>query len=192
MRWRLPKREPQIVSRPMRRASDISLDDPGVAAAVRRARKLLNRRALMGAAASAVPVPGLDWLADAALLSRLVPAINAQFGLTPEQLERLPKHKREEVQRAISVVGSMLIGKFITRDLVMRAATLVGRRLTVQQAAKYVPIAGQAVSALIGYTAIRYLGEQHIRDCIQVCKLAQLRLPAPETAEPEAQAQPKY
>ena len=39
--------------------------------------------------ASAVPVPGLDWAVDAALLSRLIPAINAHFGLTPEQLDRL-------------------------------------------------------------------------------------------------------
>ena len=51
--------------------------------AVRRSRKLLNRRALMGAAASTVPVPGLDWAVDAALLSRLMPDINAEFGLTP-------------------------------------------------------------------------------------------------------------
>ncbi|HMA06291.1 MAG TPA: hypothetical protein VKP68_00420, partial [Ramlibacter sp.] len=63
--------------------------------AVRRSRKLLNRRALVGAAASVVPVPGLDWAVDAALLSRLVPAINAQFGLTPQQLDRLPARKRE-------------------------------------------------------------------------------------------------
>lgn len=153
--------------------------DAAMLDAVRRCRKLLNRRALTGAAASAVPLPGLDWLVDAALLSKLLPAINAEFGLTPEQLERLPHHKREQVQKAVSVVGSMLIGKFITRDLVMRAAAIVGKRLTAKQAAKYVPIAGQAVSALIGYTAIRYLGEEHIKDCVQVCKVAQLQLPPP-------------
>lgn len=148
--------------------------------AIRRARRLLNRRALMGAAAGVVPIPGLDWVVDAALLSQLMPAINAEFGLAPEQLDRLPHHKRDEVQKAVNVVGSMLIGKFITRDLVIKAAQVVGKRLTVGQAAKYVPLAGQAVSALIGYTAIRYLGEQHIRDCVQVCKQAHLKLPPPE------------
>lgn len=155
----------------------LAAGDPALLAAVQRARKLLNRRALAGAAASAVPVPGLDWLVDAALLSKLIPAINQEFGLTPEQLDRLPRHKREQVQKAVSVVGSMVIGKFITRDLVIRAAATVGKRLTVKQAAKYVPLAGQALSALIGYTAIRYLGEQHIRDCVQVCKQAGLALP---------------
>lgn len=146
---------------------------------VRRSRKLLNRRALVAAAASAVPVPGLDWAVDAALLSKLVPEINAQFGLTPEQLDRLPAHKREQVQKALATVGSLLIGKFITRDLVLRALRTVGMRMTVKQAAKYVPLAGQAVSALMGYTAIRYLGEEHIKECVQVAQAAQLLLPAP-------------
>lgn len=153
--------------------------DPAMLAAIQRARKLLNRRAMAGAAAGALPVPGLEWLVDAALLSRLLPAINEEFGLSPEQLERLPKRKRDQVQKAISVVGSMVIGKFITRDLVIRMAASLGKRMTVRQASKYVPLAGQAVSAIIGYTAIRYLGEQHIRDCVQVCQQAHLKLPAP-------------
>jgi len=162
----------------MASALQLAAGDPALLASVRRARKMLNRRALAGAAASAVPVPGLDWLVDAALLSKLIPAINEEFGLTPEQLELLPQRKREQVEKAVSVVGSMVIGKFITRDLVIRAATALGRRLTIKQAAKYVPLAGQAISALIGYAAIRYLGEEHIRDCVQVCRQAGLQLPS--------------
>jgi len=153
-------------------------DDPAVVEAVRRARSVLNRRALVGAAASVVPVPGVDWLVDAALLSKLIPAISAEFGLTPEQIERLPVRKREQVEKAVAVVGSMVIGKFITHDLVIRVAAAIGRRLTMKRAARYVPIAGQALSALIGYGAIRYLGEQHIRDCVEVCRQAGLRLPS--------------
>ena len=85
---------------------------PALAERVRYCRRLLNRRALVAAAASAVPVPGLDWAVDAALLSKLVPEINEQFGLTPEQLDKLPHHKREQVQKAVGAIGSMLIGKF--------------------------------------------------------------------------------
>jgi hypothetical protein len=154
-------------------------DNPMLLAAVRRSRTLLNRRAMAGAAASTVPVPGLDWAVDAALLSRLIPAINAQFGRTPAQLDQLPAHKREQVQKALAMVGTVMVGKFITRDLVIRMAQTVGKRLTAKQAAKYVPIAGQAVSAILGYTAIRYLGEEHIKDCVRVAQHAQLMLPAP-------------
>ena len=157
----------------------LAADDPAMLAAVQRARKLLNRRALAGAAASAVPIPGLDWMVDAALLSKLIPAISEEFGLAPHQIERLPERQREAVEKAVGAVGSIVIGKFITRDLVIRMAATIGRRLTVKQATKYVPLAGQAISALIGYAAIRYLGEQHIRDCVQVAQAANLQLPAP-------------
>ncbi len=160
-------------------ALQMAAGNPALLAAVRRSRKILNRRALVAAAASAVPIPGLDWAVDAALLSRLVPEINTEFGLTPEQLDRLTPNKREQIQKATAMVGSVLIGKFITRDLVIKAAQTIGVRLTAKQAAKYVPLAGQAVSALMGYAAIRYLGEEHLKDCVQVAKVAGLLPPPP-------------
>ncbi len=149
-----------------------------VRAATERARKLLNRRAVVAAVASAVPVPGLDWAVDAALLSRLLPQISAEFGLTPAQLDALDPHKQEQVQKAVAMVGSVVIGKFVTRDLALKAARGLGMRMTTRQLSKYIPLAGQAVSAALGYATLRFLGEQHIRDCIAVAKAAQLRLPA--------------
>jgi uncharacterized protein (DUF697 family) len=169
-------------------AAKLQLDDhnPALAERVRYCRRLLNHRALVAAAASAVPVPGLDWAVDAALLSKLVPEINRQFGLTPDQLDKLPHHKREQVQKAVGAIGSMLVGKFITRDLVLRFAGKVGMRMSAKQAARYVPFAGQVISALVGYTAIRYLGEEHIRDCIRVVQEANLPLPQLSSAPPAA------
>ncbi len=160
-------------------ALKMAAGDAALSAAVRRSHQLLHRRALVAAVASTVPVPGLDWAVDAALLSRLLPKISAEFGLTPAQLDRLDPDQRAQVQKAVTVVGSVLIGKFITKELVFMAAQKIGMRLTVQQAAKYVPLAGQAVSAAMGYTAIRYLGEQHIQDCLRVVQTAQLALPPP-------------
>ena len=167
-------------------STELAAGDPALLAAIQRARKLLNRRALAGAAAGVVPIPGVDWLVDAALLSKLIPAISLEFGLSPGQIEALPRRKREQVQKAVSVVGSMVIGKFITRDLVIKAAAGLGRKMTARRAAKVVPFAGQAISALIGYLAIRYLGEEHIRDCVEVCRQAQLKLPAPGAARASA------
>ena len=156
--------------------------NPALAAAVQRSRKLLHRRALVAAAASALPVPGLDWAVDAALLSRLLPQINAEFGLSAAQIDQLDPQKREQVQKAVGLVGSVLIGKLITRELVLRATQSVGVRLTTKQVAKYVPIAGQAAAATIGYVTLRYLGEQHLRDCVRVVQEAQLQLPAPSSS----------
>ena len=155
----------------------MAANDAALQAAVTRGRKLLNKRALVAAAASAVPVPGLDWAVDAAMLSKLIPEINREFGLSPQQLDQLAPKKREQVQKAVTLVGSVLIGKFISRDLVMKAATKIGMRLTTKQLAKYVPFAGQIVSAAVGYAAIRYLGEEHMKDCIRVAQQAQLEVP---------------
>jgi uncharacterized protein (DUF697 family) len=157
-------------------ALELASGHAGLTAAVLRGRKVLHRRALVAAAASTLPIPGLDWAVDAALLSRLIPRINAEFGLMPDQLDRLTPSERERVQKAVAMVGSVLIGKFITRDLVLKAAQTVGLRLSAKQAARYVPLAGQAVSALMGYSAIRYLGEEHLKDCVRVALNAELRL----------------
>ncbi len=158
-------------------ALNLAADDAALAAAVKRSRKLLNKRAMVAAAASAVPVPGLDWAVDAAMLSRLIPEINKEFGLTPIQLDQLDPKKRDQVQKAVTMVGSVLIGKFISRELVIKAATKIGVRLTTKQLAKYVPFAGQIVSAAVGYAAIRYFGEEHMKDCIRVARQAQLEVP---------------
>jgi uncharacterized protein (DUF697 family) len=160
-------------------ASSLANGNPAYIAAIQRSRSMLNKRALVAGFASAVPVPGLDWAVDAALLSRLLPKINAEFGLSAAQLDLLDPGKRERVQKAVALVGTLLVGKFITKDLVITAAKMIGMRLTAAQASKFVPIAGQAVSAMVGYAAIRYLGEQHIKDCVRVAQEAQLALPAP-------------
>ena len=162
----------------------LAAGDPALVEAVQRSRKLLNRRALQGGAMSAVPVPGVDLVVDAALLSKLVPAINREFGLTPEQIAQLPERKRSRIQKAASAVGSLLVGKFITQDLVIRAVAAAGKRLLLKQVTKFVPFAGPVISAAVGYSAIRALGEEHIRDCVQVCLQAQVE--PPDAAEPAA------
>ena len=158
-------------------ALSMALDNADMLAAVKRSRKMLHKRALLAGAISAVPIPGLDWAVDAAMLSKLIPEINKEFGLTPEQLDKLNPKKREQVQNAVTLVGSVLIGKLISKDLVIKAATMIGMRLTTKQLAKYVPFAGQIVAATVGYAAIRYLGEEHMKDCIRVAQEANLDVP---------------
>lgn len=151
-------------------------------AVAERCRKMVRRRALMAAGVAMVPLPGLDWLTDVGILVEVLPRINAAFGLSPEQIERLAPDRRIVVYKAISTGGGLLIGRVVTRDLVLWMLKLVGVRLTTQQAAKFVPIAGQAVSAALTYSALRFVCEQHIRQCIEVSRL--LALPAPDAQPP--------
>lgn len=151
-----------------------------IEAVARECRRLVTKRALLGAGVALVPVPGIDWVTDVGILMKLIPDINRAFGLTEEQIERLAPDRKVVVYKAISAGGSMLIGRLVTRELVMTMLRLVGVRLTAQQAAKVVPIAGQAISAALTYSALKYVCEQHIRQCMAVARL--IALPAPAAA----------
>lgn len=150
-----------------------------IEAIARHCRRMVTRRALIGAGVAALPVPGLDWMTDVGILVKLIPQINAAFGLSPEQIERLAPERQVAVFKAVSAGGSVLIGKLVSRELILRLLKLVGVRLTVQQASKYVPLAGQAVSAALTFSALKLVCDQHIRQCMAVSR--QLLLEAPPT-----------
>jgi uncharacterized protein (DUF697 family) len=135
---------------------------------VRRCRKMVTRRALASAGAVLVPLPGADLAADIALLTQLIPAINREFGLTPDQIEDLSPRLKVLVYKAIVAFGGALVGRLITRDLILQALVRVGMRVTTKTAARLVPIAGQAVAAGLSYSAMRLVGDAHIRDCRRV------------------------
>ncbi len=146
-------------------------------------RRLVTRRARLAAGVAMIPLPGLDWLTDIGVLLKLIPDINRAFGLTPEQVERLAPDRRVAVYKAISAGGSMLMGRLVTREVIVRSLRVVGVRLTTQQAAKYVPIAGQAISAALTFSALKYVCELHIRQCMGVSRQLLLPAPAPSPAE---------
>jgi hypothetical protein len=146
-------------------------NDAEIVAARARSRARLTRTAALASAASAIPVPGLDIAVDAGALIKLIPEINLEFGLTPEQIEALSPNKRVIIYKAITAVGGAMVGKLITRELVIEALKAVGVRLTVKQATKFLPIAGQALSVAIGFAAMQYVGRMHIRECERVVRM---------------------
>ena len=143
--------------------------------AIRRARSLVTRRAALASASVLVPIPGFDVAADVGTLMRLIPEINQSFGLTPDQIGRLNPRLRAVVYQAILIAGSTLIGKVMTTQLVFAAIKKAGMKMTVKQVTKYVPIAGQALSAAISFAALKYVCHQHIQDCVRVVETLRTR-----------------
>lgn len=131
-------------------------------------RKLVTQRAMVAAGVAMVPIPGLDIAADIALLTKLIAQINATFGLSNAQIERLSPTKRLATFKAVGFVGNVLIGRVITQTVVIHLFKTVGIRMTTKQVTKYVPIAGQALSAALAFTAMRHVCHQHIDDCVRV------------------------
>lgn len=136
--------------------------------AIRRSKAIVTKRAAVASAASLVPIPGLDIAVDIAAVMRLIPEINREFGLTPEQISRLSPGRQMLVYKSIVAVGSMLIGKLVTKEIAIEVLKTVGVRMTAKQVGKYVPIAGQALSVALGFAAMKYVGHQHIKDCRRV------------------------
>ena len=158
-------------------------------AVARRCRAMVSKRALASAGAVLVPLPGADIAADIALLTELIPAINREFGLTPDQIGALSPRMKALVYKAIVAFGGAMVGRLVTRELVMHALLKVGVRVTTKTAARLVPIAGQAVSAGLSYSAMRFVGESHVRDCRRVIEalLAEQGDPAPPPPPTAAQ-----
>ncbi|MEW9900557.1 hypothetical protein ABWL39_18215 [Chitinivorax sp. PXF-14] len=133
-------------------------------------RAMVTRRAGLSAGAAVVPLLGIDIGADAALLLEMIPAINRKFGLTPEQIDTLDPQLKKIMLVAITSIGSEMIGKVVTRQLIMRALSRMGVRLAGKSALKFVPLLGQAVAASISFGAMRMIGNAHVDDCYEVLK----------------------
>ncbi len=135
-----------------------------------RCRALVTRRATLSAGAAVVPLPGLDIGTDVAILIKLLPKINQEFGLTPEQIDKLDTETRSVVMMFISGLGASLVGRLVTRELVIKVLMKLGVRVTTKGIVKFVPLLGQALSATISFGAMKLLGNQHIDDCYEVAR----------------------
>nr|WP_307718477.1 hypothetical protein [Massilia timonae] len=145
---------------------------------------LVRKRAAVSAAVAAVPVPGLDLLADITGFAALVDQINAEFGLTQKQIERLNPRMRVIAYKAAASVGGMLVGKLVTRGAVARLFRVVAGRMAVKTTAKMVPLAGQIASAAIGYTLFKRMGAQHVEACVKVVQELERAESAGEAPQP--------
>ena len=107
---------------------------------------------------------------DVALLMELIPAINRKFGLTPEQIDRLDTTRRVMVYAMLKKVGAGLVGREVSKRLVLAALNKVSLRLATKQVLKYLPVAGQAAAVALSVTAMIYLGNSHVDACYEVAK----------------------
>jgi uncharacterized protein (DUF697 family) len=141
-----------------------------IARAREQCRKLVRQRAAIAAGVAAVPLPGVDVLSDLTTFALLVEEINKAFGLTPAQIERLQPRLRIIAYEAVAAIGGMLVGKIITKELVLKLFKKSGIKLAARSIARFVPFAGQVASAAIGYALFQKMGYQHIEACVKVAQ----------------------
>jgi hypothetical protein len=129
---------------------------------------MVKRRAATSGGMSLIPIPGVDIAGDVAMLLQLIPAINQKFGLTPDQIEELDTRHKVLIYAMAKKVGSDLVGRAVTKRLVMAALKKVAGRMAAKQVLKYVPFAGQAAAAALSVAAMMYLGNAHVDACYEV------------------------
>jgi uncharacterized protein (DUF697 family) len=131
-------------------------------------RRMVRRRATISAGVSALPIPGIDVMSDLSLFTLLVDDVNKAFGLSHAQIELLqPKYKLLAYEVAVGM-GGVMVGKLITRELVIQVFKRSGMKYFAKSASRVVPIAGQMASAIIGFAVFRRLGYEHVEACAQV------------------------
>lgn len=132
--------------------------------------KLVTTRSGMSAAAAAVPVPGVDLATDIGLLVELIPKINRKFGLTPEQIDDLSPESKQRIAVIATSIGSELIGKVVSRPVIISLLKKVGVRVASKSVTKFIPIVGTAISASVSFGVMKWLGNSHVNDCYDVLK----------------------
>jgi uncharacterized protein (DUF697 family) len=142
----------------------------GIELARERCREMVRKRALVSAGVAAVPLPGVDVLSDLATFTVLVEQVNQEFGLSQKQIERLHPRLRVLAYQAAASVGGMLVGKLVTKRLVLVLFKRAGIKIAAKTVSKVVPIAGQIASAAIGFALFRKMGYQHVEACAKVAR----------------------
>ncbi|WP_292044114.1 hypothetical protein [Massilia sp. UBA6681] len=153
-----------------------------------RCREMVRKRALVSAGVAAVPLPGLDVLSDLSTFTLLVEEVNKEFGLSQKQIERLHPRLRVLAYQAAASVGGMLVGKLVTKRLVLVLFKRAGVKIAAKTVAKVVPVAGQVASAAIGFALFRKMGYQHVEACAKVAReLQKLQVIDAGTAQADKQ-----
>ena len=131
-------------------------------------RAMARRRAVLAAASSLIPIPGVDLAADLVLLMRVIGRINEHYGLTEAQIGMLSGQRQVLLFRLLSNAGGTLALRLTTPALIARVVRLIGIRLTAMEAVRLVPIAGQIVAAGIGYWSFNTVASRHIAHCEKI------------------------
>lgn len=109
--------------------------------------------------------------------------VRRRAALSPGQIERLHTDERIAMLSALSQVGAVFAGRYVTNAVVLTAVKQLGARWAAGRAAKWVPIAGQGAAAALSFWAVVRLGDAHIAECLRVREQVRALLTAPSSSE---------
>ena len=147
---------------------------------------MVTNRALANAGVAVVPIPAIDLVADVGILASMLPAISARFKLDHDSIEKLDPQLAQRAFAVAAGLGNNVIGRFVTKRLVVSLLRRMGVRIATASVARFVPIIGSAVAASISFGAMKLAGDAHVEDCYRTA-LALL----PDRQHPTVAQQPR-
>lgn len=163
--------EAGIVGRPPPESRAAWRDRAGEIEAIRQeCRQMVRRRAALAAVSSFIPLPGIDLVTDTAMLVHLIPEINVRFGLAETKIGQVSPARKVLAFRLLASAGSMFASRAVTAGVLAGTLRVAGLRLTLMEAARLVPVAGQIVAAALGYLALTHIAGRHIDRCAELAR----------------------
>lgn len=135
--------------------------------------ELVKKRAYVSAGAAVVPVPFMDIVVDAGVLSQLIPEISERFGLAEERLDAIDLQAREIHWQEMRSRMLEFAGMVATRGVVRKSIQGMIGKIVSKQVAKYIPFGGQMVAASLGYVVLKKVADDHIDECYRLASKIQ-------------------
>lgn len=137
----------------------------------RECRRMATRRALISATATVVPIPFTDIATDIMLLRQVIPAISERFGLSKEQIDAYDPKIAILIYESAKQLGAHMVGRYITKELLLKVIKTMGIRLTARQVTRFVPFAGQIFAVGISFSAMKLIINNHINHCYDLARV---------------------
>lgn len=133
----------------------------------RDSQALVKKAALISAGGAIVPIPFFDLMVDLGVLSKLLPEINAKFGLPHDHVTVYDPATKKVNWDALRQRGLEMSSYVVARTAAKGAVnSFVGRMLT-RQVTKFIPLGGSLVAGTLGYMMTKKIAEAHIDECYQ-------------------------
>ena len=133
-----------------------------------RKRKVIEREVYVCAALSAAngfnPIPGADLAIDLSTLAGLLVRVRGHYGLSDKRLERYL-----QLAPAAKLVVDKLL-QYATREGLLRLLRRFASQQLQRQVAKYIPLVGQTVAALVGYGVTLQVGFEFLDTCHRLAR----------------------
>ena len=135
--------------------------------------ELVKQRAYVSAGAAVVPVPFMDVIIDAGMLSQLIPDISARFGLAEARLNAVNLQAREIHWQEIRSRALEFMGLVATRTVLRKSIQGTIGKIVSKQITKFIPLGGQIVAASLGYVVLKKVANDHVDECYRLASRIQ-------------------